>query len=158
MSQTSQSTAQNAELKSDAARIARIMGLSNWKTMTELALVNQIERGLPLKAVENVAHVIGQDDKKMKFEILSRSTYSRIQNRKNKQLSKDISEKLHGITRVIDQAMQLWNSDRDAVTRFLYRPHPMLTGRTPLDVAKQSTVGADLVVKIIGEARAGVAA
>ena len=154
----SQSTTRDAVIKSDAVRIARIMGLSNWRQMTELALVMEIESGLPLKAVENVAHVIGQGDKKIKFEILSRSTFSRLQNRKNKQLSKDISEKLHGITRVIDQAMRLWNSDKSAVTRFLYRPHPLLAGRTPLDVAKQSTVGADLVVKIIGEARAGVAA
>ena len=43
------------------------------------------------------------------------------------------------------------------MVRFLNRPHLLLGGRTPLDVARESTTGADLVVRIIGEARAGVA-
>ena len=68
-----------------------------------------------------------------------------------------MSEKLHGIARVVAEAKRLWNGDAKAVERFLNRPHPLLEGRTPFDMARESTVGADLVIKIIGEARAGVA-
>ena len=62
------------------------------------------------------------------------------------------------MTRVLDEALVLWKGDRQAVARFLNRPHPLLDGRTPLAVAKESTAGAELVVRLVGEAHAGVAA
>ena len=55
------------------------------------------------------------------------------------------------------EARRLWADDGPAMVRFLNRPHLLLGERTPLDVARESTAGADLVVRIIGEARAGVA-
>jgi uncharacterized protein (DUF2384 family) len=44
------------------------------------------------------------------------------------------------------------------VGQFMARKHAMLEGRTPLDVAKETTAGADLVLKILARADAGVAA
>ena len=157
MSQPGPLEAKYASIESDAARIAHLLGLRNWKEMSDYALAKRVENGLPLEAVEKVASVISPDDKKAKFSIVSRSTYSRLQKRQRQYLTKDMSEKLHGIVRVLAEADRLWNGDTKAVGRFLKRPHPLLEGRTPLDMATESTVGASLVVKIIGEARAGVA-
>ena len=61
------------------------------------------------------------------------------------------------VARVVLEARRLWGNDPAATVRFLNRPHLLLDGRTPLDVARESPAGADLVVRIIGEARAGVA-
>ncbi len=157
MSQPAHSEQQDAPIASEAVRIARLMGLPKWSEMSDLALVKRIETGLPLHVVEKVARVISPDDRVAKFALVSRSTYSRLRKKPKRHLTKDMSEKLYGLARVLDEASRLWNGDGKAVARFLNRPHPLLERRTPFDVAKESTVGADLVVKIIGEARAGVA-
>ena len=140
---------------SDAAEIARLMGLASWRKMTSLSLVDQIERGLPLQTVERVAQVMAPDDPRAKFTLLSRSTWSRLQKRPRQHLSREVSERVHGIARTLLEARRLWAGDESAMVRFLNRPHLLLGGRTPLDVARESTTGAELVVRIIGKARAG---
>ena len=141
----------------DAAEIARLMGLPSWQKMSSLSLVDQIAQGLPLQAVERVAQVMAPDDPRAKFTLLSRSTWSRLQKRPSQLLTRETSERIHGIARVLLEARRLWAGDESAMVRFLNRPHLLMDGRTPLDVARESTAGADLVVRIIGEARAGVA-
>lgn len=142
---------------SDAAEIARLMGLPSWRKINSLSLVSQVERGLPLQVVERVARVMAPDDPRAKFTLLSRSTWSRLQKRSRQRLTREMSERVHGVARVLLEARRLWADDESAMVRFLNRPHLLLHGRTPLDVARESTAGADLVVRIIGEARAGVA-
>ncbi len=142
---------------SDAAEIARLMGLPSWRQMNSLALVNQIEQGLPLQVVERISRAMAPDDPRAKFTLLSRSTWSRLQRRQRQHLTREMSDRVHGVARVLLEARRLWADDEPAMARFLNRPHLLLGGRTPLDVARESTAGADLVVRIIGEARAGVA-
>ena len=132
------------------------MGLPSWRTMNSLSLVGQLRRGLPLRAVERIAQVIA-DNPRAKFTLVSRSTWSRLNKRSHQHLTLELSERLHGVARLALEARRLWKDDQRAMVRFLNRPHLLLGGRTPRDVARQSTPGADLVVRIIGEARAGVA-
>ena len=142
---------------SDAAEIARLMGLPSWRKMNNLSLVNQIEKGLPLQAVERIAQAMAPDDPRAKFTLLSPSTWSRLQKRSRRHLTREMSERVHGVACVLLEARRLWAGDESAMVRFLNRPHLLLGGRTPLDAARGSTTGANLVVRIIGEARAGVA-
>ena len=142
---------------SDAAEIARLMGLPSWRQMNSLALVNQIEQGLPLQVVERISRAMAPDDPRARFTLLSRSTWSRLQRRQRQHLTREMSDRVHGVARVLLEARRLWTDDEAAMVRFLNRPHLLLGGRTPLDVARESTAGADLVVRIIGEARAAVA-
>ena len=141
----------------DAAEIARLMGLPSWRKMSSLSLVDQIERGLPLQAAERVAQVMAPGDPRAKYTLLSRSTWSRLRKRPHRHLTREVSERVYGIARVLVEAQRLWAGDESAMVRFLNRPHLLLDGRTPLDAARKSTAGADLVVRIIGQARAGVA-
>ena len=120
-------------------------------------LVGQLKRGLPLRAVERIAQVIAPDDPRAKFLLVSRSTWLRLKKRSHQHLTLEMSERLHGVSRVVLEARRLWRDDQPAMVRFLNRPHLLLGGRTPVDVARRSTAGADLVVRIIGEARAGAA-
>lgn len=53
-------------------------------------------------------------------------------------------------------ALALWDGDEGAARRFLDRPHPLLEGRTPKEVAG-TPEGAARVVGLIGRADAGVA-
>ena len=141
----------------EAAAIARLLGLPSWRKMNSLSLVDQIEQGLPLQAVERVAQVMAPDDPQARFTLLPRSTWARLRKRSAQRLTREVSERVHGVARVLLEARRLWKDDRPAMVRFLNRPHLLLGGRTPLEVARESTAGADLVVRIIGEARAGVA-
>ena len=141
----------------DAAAIARLLGLPSWRQMNSLSLVGQIEQGLPLQAVERVAQVMAPDDPRAKFTLLPRSTWARLRKRSRQRLTREMSDRVHGVARVLLEASRLWKDDRPAMVRFINRPHLLLGGRTPLEVARESTAGADLVVRIIGEARAGVA-
>ena len=141
----------------DAGEVARLMGLPSWRTMSSLALIDQIEQGLPIATAERVARAMAPDDPRAKFKLLSRSTWTRLKKRSRQRLSREMSERVYGVARVVFEAGRLWCGDQAATVRFLNRSHLLLGGRTPLDVARESTTGADLVVRIIGEARAGVA-
>ena len=57
---------------------------------------------------------------------------------------------------VYDAAVRLWH-DHDAAEWFLDQPHPLLSGKTPREVALASENGAAIVVRMIGQAEAGVA-
>ena len=148
---------QTTEPLCDAAEIARLMGLPSWRKMSSLSLVDQIERGLPLQAAERITQVMAPGNPRAKYTLMSRSTWSRLQKRPRQLLTREASERVHGIARVLVEARRLWAGDESAMVRFLNRPHLLLGGRTPLDVARQSTTGADIVVRIIGDARTGVA-
>lgn len=45
-----------------------------------------------------------------------------------------------------------------ATDTFLNRPHPLLEGETPLDVARSSLAGAEAVLNLMRRAEAGIAA
>lgn len=141
----------------DAARLARLLGMSDWHEVDDLALVQRIEAGLPFQSIEKIASAINPDDRNATIALLSGSDYSDLKMKSEQRLTKELSQKLYRISRVLDEALRLWNDDEKAVARFLHRPHQLLSRRTPFDLTNQSTAGADLVIKLLGEARAGVA-
>ena len=69
-----------------------------------------------------------------------------------------MSEKILALARVFVEVLRQYHEDTTLASQFLARKHPMLGGRTPLGVAKGSTAGADLVLKILAQADAGIAA
>ena len=142
--------------ESPSVAIARVMGLHAPETLSDLDLVERVEKGLSLASVERVADHLDPVDKTLKYKIIPRSSYARLK-AGNKRLSRDQSEKVFAMAKVVTEALRLWKGDDAAAKRFLVRPHPLLNGRTPLDIAQQSTAGAELVVDLIGRARAGVA-
>ena len=73
-------------------------------------------------------------------------------------LTKDESEKILALARVFVEVLRQYHDDSKLAAQFLLREHAILGGRTPLDVAKESTTGADLVLKLLAQAEAGIAA
>lgn len=143
-------------ITSESVALARVMGLRRAENISALDLVERIERGLPLTSVERVASRLDPGDRTLKYRIIPKSSYARLKAGK-KPLSRDQSEKVHALARVVRETLKLWKDDDAAARRFLNRPHPLLDGRTPFDVANESTAGAELVVNLIGKARVGVA-
>ena len=63
-------------------------------------------------------------------------------------------DRLYQAGKVVGFAMQIYR-DEEKVREFLTRRHPMLEDRTPLDVALESGVGADMVVNLLGRGAYG---
>lgn len=143
--------------RSEASRIAQFMGLSKWQEMDDLKLVRRVELGLPISAVRRIVHRIDPNELNVSvYDLIPKTTYYRIKDKK-KPLSKDQSEKIFALSKVFSETLRHYHDDRESASMFLMRSHPLLGGRSPLDVARESTAGADLVLKLLDKAEAGVA-
>jgi putative toxin-antitoxin system antitoxin component (TIGR02293 family) len=136
--------------------IAKFMRLRRPDTYTSLKLANSVADGFPVHSVEAVCKRIDPTGQRLSiYDVVAKPTYHR-KKQERKPLSKDDSEKLWQIARVYVEAMRHYRDDDDAVA-FLFRPHPLIEGRRPIDLAKESAAGAALVVGLLAEAEAGVA-
>ena len=145
--------------KSEASRIAQFMGLARWQDMNDLKLVRRVESGLPVSSVQKIVHRIDPHELNLSvYDVIPKATYYRIaKGKKGKALSKDQSEKVFALSKVFSEALRHYHEDRESASTFLMRSHPLLGGRSPMDVARESTAGADLVLKLLDQAEAGVA-
>lgn len=120
-----------------------------------LALATSIERGMPVAAVERIAAVVAPGDPRFLFRLLPKATLER--RRRTKQpLSQPEGERLARLAKVFGFATEVFG-DVERARAFLGRPHPMLDGRQPLEVAISTGPGADAVINILGRARYGAA-
>ncbi|QYF86563.1 antitoxin Xre/MbcA/ParS toxin-binding domain-containing protein [Brevundimonas sp. PAMC22021] len=139
---------------SDAARIGRLLGLKDGAVLDDIALADQVSRGLKptsaaaLGEVIGMPHVVGQ--------LIPEATLRRARTNR-KPLSREMSERLYEVGRVVDAVSRVYHGDTAAIARFLNRPHPLLNGRTPLSMAQSSSAGADAVINLVRRADAGFA-
>ena len=114
-----------------------------------------VTQGLPkhaLKASVDRVCLSGEDRKKLLYRIIPEATYKR----RRVSLSSDESEKAERLARIFATTEFVWNSEADA-RQFLNTPHPMLQGRTPLDVS-MTELGARRVEELLWKLFYGSAA
>lgn len=111
-----------------------------------LAILHEVETGIPAATVDRLALRLSPEDKSFKFRIIPKATYER--RKREKRLSPIESERVVRLARVYDAALSVWKED-EAAQGFLARPHALLDGRKPLDVALGSGLGADAVIEIL---------
>ncbi len=140
---------------SEARRIAKFMGLPDWAKVDDLGLVERVAKGFPVKTATIVIERIDPHGKFVRAtDIIPKSTL----HRRKQALTKDESEKIWAISKVFYEVLKLYHDDAGRAARFMLQVHPMLGGRAPIDLAKESIAGADLVLKLLAKADAGVAA
>jgi putative toxin-antitoxin system antitoxin component (TIGR02293 family) len=61
------------------------------------------------------------------------------------------------VARVWNLAVEVWKSP-EAARDFLFRSHPMLEDRAPIDVVIQNEIGSELVLEILASLKYGSAA
>jgi putative toxin-antitoxin system antitoxin component (TIGR02293 family) len=118
-------------------------------------LDERVTQGLPkhaLKASVDRVCLSGEDRKKLLYRIIPEATYKR----RRVSLSADESEKAERLARIFATTEFVWNSEADA-RQFLNTPHPMLQGRTPLDVS-MTELGARRVEELLWKLFYGIAA
>lgn len=142
---------------SEASKIAHFMGLRNWQKINDINLVETIEEGLPVKTADTIVKKIDPSGHYVDvYQIIPKASYYRRKERKQA-LTKDQSETILSLSKVFVEALRLYNDDTSKAAMFLLRSHPLLGGRTPLDLSINSTAGADLVLDLLSRADSGVA-
>jgi putative toxin-antitoxin system antitoxin component (TIGR02293 family) len=139
------------------ANVADVLGLpaNEVAARSPFGLMARIEDGLPLGALERVAHLLAPGDAQFKYRLVPKATYER---RKTlHRLSSDEGTRLARLARVWSLALEVWQSE-DQARDFLFRTHPMLEDKRPIDIVIQSEIGAELVLDILGRLKYGSAA
>lgn len=140
----------------EAVRLAMLLKMRKASEMDDLSLADSVASGLPLKSVDAIGDFINTLFPKAIHKIVSEPTLRRARNRKESKLTRETSERVYEISRVIDQAAQVFHGDQGHIQRFMTRPNPFLEGKTPFDVASSSCAGSNTVIKLLMEAQAGV--
>ncbi len=139
---------------SQATRLAQLLSLEVSGQFDDVALARRVSEGLPIRSVSRLAEMIGKP--LIVGPVVPEPTLRRAQ-KAGKPLSREHSERLYELSRVLDAVYRAYQGDRDQVIAFLTRRHPLLDGETPLDMARSSSAGADAVLNLLLRAEAGVA-
>ncbi len=137
--------------------VADVLGLppKERASRSPLGLITRIEGGLPVAALDRVARLLAPDDIQFKYRLVPKATYER-RKLAQKRCAEE-SARLARVARVWALAFDVWQNADDA-RDFLFRPHPMIEDRRPIDLVIQSEFGAELVLDILGRLKYGTAA
>jgi putative toxin-antitoxin system antitoxin component (TIGR02293 family) len=138
---------------------ASVLGLENGRgrPKSTLELINDIEKGLPVAALDRLTDLLAPDDADFRFAVVPKGTLARRRSHPGARLSPNESDRVARLAKVWGLAKNVWQTNEDA-RAFLFRPHPLLTGRRPIDVALATEIGARLVEEILGRLKFGSAA
>ena len=136
-----------------AVRIGRLLGFEGEAPLDDIRLADRIARGLKPSAAASLSEAIGRAH--VVGPLIPEATLRRARTRRGR-LSREMSERLYEVSRVVDAVSRAYHGDRAAIERFLTRPHPLLDARSPLEVAQSSSAGADAVLNMLRRAEAGV--
>ena len=150
-----QAYADPAELPaSEAMRVARLLAIDGPDILSDVQLARRIDAGLLPGAAVALAEVLGRN--RVVGPVIPEATLRRVR-KANKRLSRELSERLYEMGRVVDAVGRAYHGDWPAIDTFLNRPHPLLDGETPFDMARSSSAGADAVLNLLRRAEAGIA-
>ena len=138
---------------SEAARIARLLAIDGPGVQSDVQLAQRISGGLLPRAAAALAEAIGRS--RVVGPVVPEATLRRVR-KAGKLLSRELSERLYEVGRVVDAVGRAYHGDREAIDTFLHRPHPLLEGETPFDMARSSSAGTEAVLNLIHRAEAGM--
>jgi putative toxin-antitoxin system antitoxin component (TIGR02293 family) len=129
-----------------------------------MSLMSEVEKGLPLSALDRLAKAVAPDDAAFAFRMVPRATLARrrkvLVTSRNSQAARLTAEESARVARLAEVwalAREVWGGD-EAARAFLFRSHPMLEGRRPIDVVLANEFGRPLVEGILGGLQYGSAA
>ena len=137
-------------------RVALLLGghtVLRRRVRTWADLERLVRAGLPKRSLQLVARrAVARDASASAFvyTVVPPATFKR----RRSKLSVEESERTERLARVVAQAEAVW-ADRDQSRAFLNRPHPLLGGATPLDVAR-TELGARRVERLLSDVQHGL--
>lgn len=142
----------------ESAQVATMLEMPGAARMTDIDVADAVENGLPATTLEALAARVNAFEDGAVFKVISESTWRRAMRDEDRRLSPQASEKIYDLARVLASSALLFKGDWERIARFMMLPNQALGGRKPFDFACSSRAGADAVLRVIGAARAGVAA
>ena len=140
------------------AEVAGMLGIASPRRgLSPLGMVAMIEKGLPVGALERVSRSVAPADSSFKYQIVARATLARRNRQAGKRLSAEESGRLARLAAIWAMANDVWGG-ADEARSFLFRQHPLLEGRRPIEVVLGTELGARLVENILGGLKYGLAA
>ena len=131
-----------------------LLAIDEPDVLSDVQLAPLVSGGLLPGSAIALAEVLGRS--RVVGPVVPEATLRRVR-KARKALSRQLSERLYELGRVVDAVSRAYHGDRDAIDAFLNRPHPLLEGETPLDMARSSSAGAEAVLNLVRRAEAGVA-
>ena len=131
-----------------------LLGMEAGRDASLLNLATSVQQGLPISALDRLAKAVAPDDAAFKFRLIPKATLERRRKSPSRRLTIEEGDRLARLAKVFGFALDLYH-DPVRVRDFLSRPHPMLDGRSPIDVALATGPGADAVVDLMGRAAYG---
>jgi putative toxin-antitoxin system antitoxin component (TIGR02293 family) len=147
-----------------AGPMSDVLGLRPGAPAVPLSLLDEVEKGLPLAALDRLARSVAPGDAGFPTRLVARATLARRRralaaggNAATARLSAEESARVARLAAVWARAREVWGSENDA-RAFLFRPHPLLDGRRPIDVVLANEFGRQPVEDILGGLQYGTAA
>lgn len=134
--------------------IEALLGVRAGIHASRLSLPTSIESGLPVAALDRLADKVAPGDARFKFRLIPKATLERRRKSVSKRLTSEEGDRLARLAKVFSFALDVYR-EAERAREFLGRPHPMLDGKAPLDVALATSPGADLVINLLGRAAYG---
>ena len=139
---------------SESVRVARLLAIDGPDLLSDVQLARRVSRGLLPRAAVALSAILGRS--RVVGPVVPEATLRRVR-KSGQPLSREMSERLYEVGRVVDAVGRAYRGDREAIDTFLNRPHPLLEGETPFDMARSSSAGTEAVLNLVRRAEAGIA-
>jgi putative toxin-antitoxin system antitoxin component (TIGR02293 family) len=145
-------------MSASAASVPELLGLRKnpARPGSPLGLMGEVEKGLPLSALDRIVHAVAPDDSSFVHRLVPRATLARRRTKPVPRLTPEESARVARLASVWAFAKDVWKSD-EAAHDFMFRPHMLLEMRRPIDVVLASEFGRPLVENILGGLKYGTA-
>ena len=136
-----------------ATTVENLLGVTFPVKDTRLSLAYSIQSGRPVSAIDHLAEAVAPNGSRFKFRLIPKATLDR-RRKASKRLTSEEGDRIARLAKVYSFALDIYR-DEGKAREFLSRPHMMLDGKPPLDIALATGPGADAVINILGRAAYG---
>lgn len=137
-----------------AVTVETLLGVNANADDTRLGLASSIMTALPVITLDRLAGAVVPDDASFKFRLIPKTTLERRRKSTTRRLTSDEGDRLARLAKVYIFALSIYRDSNNA-REFVNRPHAMLEGKLPLDVALATGPGADAVISLMGSTAYG---
>jgi putative toxin-antitoxin system antitoxin component (TIGR02293 family) len=141
----------------EARSLSTLLGVRSKGRMADtLDLAAAVSKGLSADALDRLCNLIAPGDTKLRHLVVPKATLARRHRTPHRRLTVEEGNRLTRLARVWALATDIWKSEAQA-RLFLAKPHPLLGGRLPRELAIESDIGARAVEDLLGGLKYGTA-
>ena len=105
---------------SEVVRVARLLAIDGSDLLSDVQLARRVSDGLLPRAAMALAEALGRT--RVVGPVVPEATLRRVR-KSGRSLSRELSERLYEVGRVVDVVSRACRGDREAIDTFLDRPH-----------------------------------